>query len=594
MADNYLITGYWGEPHVTAENDRGINAAIFGTGRYVLPVGEQFKAEYIGNNTIRLYDGKLIDNGAAAGIPVGEYVDLLISNAGQGMHRNDLIVFQYKKDASTLKESGTFIVVEGIAVSGTPTDPDLTQADILSGKATLDQMALWRVPVSGATIAAPVKLFNVKNVLTPENIKTATDLQTQLDGKAPYGLVALQHGAATDEDILADLDEVIAGMPDQTAKYIRMTGGPNTFLGGFVTLMKVFRASANFSTVKAYTYGNTAGGSIKEFNNSKYNGVWQEWTRNYNTGYKPKLTDLGLTATATELNYAGGVTAPIQGQLDGKANQVSLGRTRTDAVYTVFAKLAVAHNNQNDSATLLISDGGHGRKLGGAWLVQIGNYPEANMTVRELLPAGTNPPQFGCYTDGAYFCFGLYTGPYRLSPCVTVLNNINALVEGFGDSTIKPENWIDVATENGGSTSGDLTIEGLLTVQGIDTSAPISYKPSSGGLYPFLNTNNMLTYMKQKGYGRIATGAYAGNGADQVVACGFQPTMYILNCYDGQPSDGNYLAIFMPGSGLLLWNNEGEVVLGGVDTTGISLSDGVMNASGCAYTYIAFEGITYE
>ena len=86
---NYLITGYWGEPHVTAENDRGINAAIFGAGRYVLPVGEQFRAEYIGNNTVRMYDGKLTDNGAAAGIPAGRYVDLTISEAGQGMNRND-------------------------------------------------------------------------------------------------------------------------------------------------------------------------------------------------------------------------------------------------------------------------------------------------------------------------------------------------------------------------------------------------------------------------------------------------------------------------------------------------------------------------
>lgn len=160
MADNYLITGYWGEPHVTAENDRGINAAMFGTGRFVLPVGEQFRAEYIGNNTIRIYDGKLIDNGAAAGIPAGEYVDLLIANAGQGKKRNDLIVFQYEQDASTLIESGKFVVIQGTETSGTASDPALTQEDLLSGKATFDQMALWRVSVSGATISAPVKVFS--------------------------------------------------------------------------------------------------------------------------------------------------------------------------------------------------------------------------------------------------------------------------------------------------------------------------------------------------------------------------------------------------------------------------------------------------
>ena len=159
MSDNYLITGYWGEPHVTAENDRGIHAAIFGAGRFVLPVGKQFKAEYIGNNTIRMYDGKLLDNGAAAGIPAGEYIDLLIANAGQGKKRNDLIVFQYEKDGSTLIESGKFVVIQGEETSGTASDPVLTQQDLLSNEATFDQFALWRVPVSGTTISAPENLI---------------------------------------------------------------------------------------------------------------------------------------------------------------------------------------------------------------------------------------------------------------------------------------------------------------------------------------------------------------------------------------------------------------------------------------------------
>lgn len=164
MADNYLITGYWGEPHVTAENDRGIHAAIFGAGRFVLPVGEQFNAEYIGNNTIRVYDGKLVDNGAIGGIPAGEYVDLLITNASQGMKRNDLIVFQYEQDASTLIESGRFVVVQGAETSGTAQDPELTQEDLLSGTATFDQMPLWRVSISSTTISAPVAVFQMASV----------------------------------------------------------------------------------------------------------------------------------------------------------------------------------------------------------------------------------------------------------------------------------------------------------------------------------------------------------------------------------------------------------------------------------------------
>lgn len=178
MAENYLITGYWGEPHVTSENDRGINAAIFGSGRFVLPVGNQFRAEYIGNNTVRIYDGKLIDNGAIAGIPSGEYIDVQIPEAGQGMKRNDLIVFQYSKDKSTLVESGLFVVIHGEETSGTATDPELTQQDILTNEATFDQMALWRVPVSGVVISAPEILYNTK--FAGERIATAqsTDGET--------------------------------------------------------------------------------------------------------------------------------------------------------------------------------------------------------------------------------------------------------------------------------------------------------------------------------------------------------------------------------------------------------------------------------
>lgn len=165
MADNYLITGYHGEPHVTAENDRGIHAGIFGKGRFVLPVGEQFKAEYIGNNIVRMYDGKLIDNGAAAGIPAGRYIEMLIPAAGQGMKRNDLIIFQYSRDASTLIESGTFHLLQGEETSGTASDPALNQEDLLTDNADIDQFALWRVSVSGSAVAAPVQLFTVSKTI---------------------------------------------------------------------------------------------------------------------------------------------------------------------------------------------------------------------------------------------------------------------------------------------------------------------------------------------------------------------------------------------------------------------------------------------
>lgn len=210
MADNYLITGYWGEPHVTAENDRGINAAMFGTGRFVLPVGEQFRAAYIGNNTIRMYDGKLMDNGAAGGIPVGEYVDLLIANAGQGKKRNDLIVFQYSQDPSTLVESGTFVVIQGEETTGTASDPVLTQEDLLSGNATFDQMALWRVSVSGATIAAPVRVTEVEWTNPPMELGVEYRTAERWEGTPVY-TVLVDCGKTVANDKTQTLTNIVCG-----------------------------------------------------------------------------------------------------------------------------------------------------------------------------------------------------------------------------------------------------------------------------------------------------------------------------------------------------------------------------------------------
>lgn len=228
MADNYLITGYWGEPHVTAENDRGINAAIFGTGRFVLPVGEQFRAEFIGNNTIRIHDGKLMNNGAAAGIPAGKYIDLSISEAAQNMKRNDLIVFQYKRDSVTLVESGTFVVVKGAETSSTAKDPTLTQNDLMTDEATFDQMALWRVPVSGSVVSDPVKVFDVHGLTNVDNTsdsektvfhastanKVKNNLKIILD--TGDGLVTYNYNGSTSVSVAFDAHNVGAAEKDHT------------------------------------------------------------------------------------------------------------------------------------------------------------------------------------------------------------------------------------------------------------------------------------------------------------------------------------------------------------------------------------------
>lgn len=270
MEKNYLITGYWGEPHVTVENDRGINAAIFGAGRFVLPVGNQFRAEYIGNNTVRVYDGKLIDNGAVAGIPAGQYVDLLIPETGQGMKRNDLIIFQYEKNASTFVESGSFVVVNGVETEGTAADPELTQQDILSDTATFDQMALWRVPVAGSVISAPVKVFKVAN-------------STKNAGGTPV-VAATSTDGVNYEATVENVDELYTGLeitiiPNMTSESTAVMLNVNG-LGACRVRMPI-SSSTSATTTPTYADFYAKDKPVKLiFDKSSLNGIWRMVDKN--------------------------------------------------------------------------------------------------------------------------------------------------------------------------------------------------------------------------------------------------------------------------------------------------------------------------
>lgn len=153
---NYIITGHTGEPHVTAVQQRRINAGLSGSGRYILPVGGNLACSYIGSNTVRVSGGVARINGMDVGIDPGTYVDLAISNGTQGVARNDLVVIRYTKDQATGIEVADFVIVTGTPGAG---DPSLTQGSLIDGTTLLDETALARVVVTGTTISSPVMLL---------------------------------------------------------------------------------------------------------------------------------------------------------------------------------------------------------------------------------------------------------------------------------------------------------------------------------------------------------------------------------------------------------------------------------------------------
>lgn len=149
-----IITGYKGEPHITAQEDRDINLGIVGNSLsyiYVLDVGQMLAADIVSANEIRIRDGVLIMQGCAASIDYGAYDTMEISNGTQGMQRIDIIAAQYEKSEDTNVENVSLVVVEGTPAASDPQPPTLTSGDI-QGADTFVQMPLYYVNLDGVSV----------------------------------------------------------------------------------------------------------------------------------------------------------------------------------------------------------------------------------------------------------------------------------------------------------------------------------------------------------------------------------------------------------------------------------------------------------
>ena len=189
----HIVTGYAGKERVTSADAGSMNAGIVGTGRYVMQTAEQFAAEIVSNNLIKVKSGDLMNQGRHMRIDVNDYEEVTIQNGAQSVFRNDLIVARYKKDPSTLIETTELAVIKGTAVA-TATDPTYTSGDILAG-ATQDDFPLYRVSLNGLNIEKVTPLFSTVPNLNELNtnmgemfhvVKMTRDNLTMTKGSEDY------------------------------------------------------------------------------------------------------------------------------------------------------------------------------------------------------------------------------------------------------------------------------------------------------------------------------------------------------------------------------------------------------------------------
>ena len=174
-----LMDGYAGGPHITETQIGLANQATFGADDYVLEGGRESEAQVLTNNSIRIFDAVYCIQGRRDVIPASGYTDVTIANGTQGMNRNDIIVRRYKKNESSEIESTEYAVIKGTPNAGAAVDPEVTTGDIRSG-ATLHEMALYRVKITGLNITAVEPMFNIlKNMASLQ--KELAELNSKLN-----------------------------------------------------------------------------------------------------------------------------------------------------------------------------------------------------------------------------------------------------------------------------------------------------------------------------------------------------------------------------------------------------------------------------
>lgn len=173
---NYLDTGDTGRA-VSAESDGALLAGIFGSAKYVLENGSQFKTEVQSNNIVKISDGDAVMYGRHVRIPANDSALVTINNGHSGTNRIDLIVFRYTKD-STGKETVDLAVIQGEDSTGTATAPATIDGDILTGAMQAD-FPLYRVELNGLNIVSVTAMFDVIGNIS-QITKTNKDLTDKL------------------------------------------------------------------------------------------------------------------------------------------------------------------------------------------------------------------------------------------------------------------------------------------------------------------------------------------------------------------------------------------------------------------------------
>lgn len=259
-----IISGYSGVPHVSSQQWRDENIALYGVGTYILNIGSKLAATVVSANEITIADGLVIAQGCTAEVERGTTESIAVDNGEQGMLRKDLIVLRYTRNASTNVEDMELDIIKGTPASSNPATPSYTSGSIADGD-TLVEFPLYTVNLNGITIQSVTRLVDyvtipsksyvdsINTALTNLINTTKTQLQSSINTlSSTLTTVSNRVGTATlnttAKNALAAINELLTKINTLTTNLSTTNTNLNTQKGRIDTLVSKTSGLVSFDT----------------------------------------------------------------------------------------------------------------------------------------------------------------------------------------------------------------------------------------------------------------------------------------------------------------------------------------------------------
>lgn len=169
------ITAIQNEPHITPLMDSMWHQGILGKETCALNAYENFEAQVISNNEIRVRSGVGSIQGRFFCIEPNTYDAVTINNGSQGEKRKDLIVVHFEENTDTKVQTIDLRVIQGQPSESTPAVPEYTEGNLDDGD-IIAEVPWLEVDLEGINIVGVKKVFELANRLSDFEVLISDEL----------------------------------------------------------------------------------------------------------------------------------------------------------------------------------------------------------------------------------------------------------------------------------------------------------------------------------------------------------------------------------------------------------------------------------